>query len=58
MMRSLSHFLGLIKKSAQAALIEHENYFCPVIRGSSELNDCLHNISVFATKELFAELYC
>ena len=48
---------GLDKNSAQAALIEHEDFLCMVFRGTNELADWLDNINSFSTKELFGEFH-
>ena len=45
------------KNSAQAALIEHENYLCMAFRGTDEFSDWLDNINAFSTKELFGEFH-
>lgn len=45
------------KNSAQAALIEHENYLCMVFRGTNELEDWLDNINVFRENVLFGEFH-
>ncbi len=49
--------LGVDKNSAQAALVEHEEYLCMVFRGTNELADWLDNINAFSTKELFGEFH-
>jgi hypothetical protein len=49
--------LGVDKNSAQAALIEHEDYLCMAFRGTNELEDWLDNINVFATNQLFGEFH-
>ena len=48
---------GVSKKSAQAALIEHENYFCFAFRGTDEAADWLDNMNVFSEKVLFGEFH-
>jgi triacylglycerol lipase len=48
---------GADKKSAQAALIEHEDYMCLTFRGTDEVADWLDNINAFSTKELFGEFH-
>jgi len=48
---------GVDKNSAQAALIEHEDYLCIAFRGTNEIEDWLDNINAFSTKELFGEFH-
>jgi hypothetical protein len=48
---------GTNKNSAQAALIEHENYFCLAFRGTDEISDWLDNLNVFSEKVLFGEFH-
>ena len=48
---------GVDKNSAQAALIEHEDYLCMAFRGTDEFSDWLDNINAFSTKELFGEFH-
>lgn len=48
---------GVDKNSAQAALIEHENYLCMAFRGTDETLDWLDNLNAFATKQLFGEFH-
>ncbi len=48
---------GVDKNSAQAALIEHEDYLCMAFRGTNELADWLDNINAFSTKKLFGEFH-
>ena len=48
---------GADKNSAQAALIEHEDYLCMAFRGTNELADWLDNINVFRVNELFGEFH-
>lgn len=48
---------GVDENSAQAALIEHENYFCMTFRGTNELADWLDNINAFSTRELFGKFH-
>ncbi|MDY6905281.1 MAG: lipase family protein [Thermodesulfobacteriota bacterium] len=48
---------GVDKNSAQAALIEHEDYLCMTFRGTNELADWLDNINAFGTKQLFGEFH-
>ena len=52
-----SSVLGVDKNSAQAALIEHEDFLCMAFRGTNELADWLDNINAFSTKELFGEFH-
>ncbi|RDE19577.1 lipase family protein [Motiliproteus coralliicola] len=54
--RFLSVF-GVDKNSAQAALIEHEEFLCMAFRGTNELKDWLDNINAFATQQLFGEFH-
>ena len=49
--------LGVDKNSAQAALIEHEDFLCIAFRGTDELADWLDNLNAFSTKELFGEFH-
>lgn len=48
---------GVDKNSAQAALIEHEDYLCLTFRGTNDLDDWLDNINAFSTKQLFGEFH-
>ena len=48
---------GVSKNSAQAALIEHQNYFCIAFRGTDEIVDWLDNINAFRTQVLFGEFH-
>lgn len=48
---------GADHNSAQAALIEHEDYLCIAFRGTNEVADWLDNINAFSTKELFGEFH-
>lgn len=48
---------GADKNSAQAALVEHQDYLCMVFRGTNELADWLDNINVFRTNVLFGEFH-
>jgi len=48
---------GVDNDSAQAALIEHEEYLCIAFRGTNELKDWLDNINIFSTKVLFGEFH-
>lgn len=48
---------GVSRNSAQAALIEHQDYLCIAFRGTDELADWLDNLNVFSTKELFGEFH-
>lgn len=48
---------GADKNSAQAALIEHEDYLCMVFRGTNELGDWLDNINAFRESVLFGEFH-
>ncbi len=43
--------------SAQAALIEHQDYLCLAFRGTDEIRDWLDNLNAFATKQLFGEFH-
>lgn len=54
------HFIsvfGVDKNSAQAALIEHQNYLCMAFRGTNELADWLDNLNAFSAKHLFGEFH-
>ncbi len=54
------HFLsvtGFDNNSAQAALVEHDDYLCMTFRGTNELEDWLDNINAFATQEMFGEFH-
>ncbi len=44
---------GVSKNSAQAALIEHEDYFCFAFRGTDEVTDWLDNFNMFPERALF-----
>ncbi len=48
---------GYDKNSAQAALIEHNDYLCMVFRGTNELDDWLDNINAFSTSQLFGDFH-
>ncbi len=48
---------GVDKNSAQAALIEHDEYLCMAFRGTDELADWLDNINVFRKEVLFGEFH-
>ncbi|TDF37539.1 lipase family protein [Alteromonadaceae bacterium M269] len=48
---------GVDKNSAQAALIEHQDYLCMAFRGTNELADWLDNINAFSTSQLFGEFH-
>jgi len=48
---------GVDKNSAQAALIEHEDYLCMTFRGTNELADWLDNINAFRESVLFGEFH-
>ena len=48
---------GFDEDSAQAALIEHENYLCMAFRGTDELKDWLDNMNAFSREELFGEFH-
>lgn len=55
-----SGFIGVTganKNSAQAALIEHENYLCMAFRGTNELADWVDNINAFRESVLFGEFH-
>lgn len=41
------------KNSAQAALIEHEDYICIAFRGTDEIKDWLDNLNAFQERALF-----
>jgi len=44
---------GVSEKSAQAALIEHEDYLCLAFRGTDEINDWFDNVNAFQERALF-----
>jgi len=48
---------GFNNNSAQAAVIEHENYICLAFRGTNEIEDWIDNINAFSVKELFGEFH-
>ncbi|MFQ5597194.1 MAG: Mbeg1-like protein [Nitrospiria bacterium] len=48
---------GYSKNSAQAALIEHADYFCMAFRGTDELSDWLDNVNVFSEEVLFGHFH-
>lgn len=48
---------GVSKNSAQAALVEHENYLALVFRGTDELSDWIDNINSFPEQALFGAFH-
>ena len=48
---------GVDKNSAQAILVEHQDYLCMAFRGTNEIADWLDNINAFATEELFGAFH-
>ncbi len=48
---------GFSQNSAQAAFIEHKDYFCMAFRGTDEIVDWLDNINVFSEEVLFGEFH-
>lgn len=44
---------GVDHNSAQAAVIEHEEYLCIAFRGTDEIDDWLDNLKAFSTDQLF-----
>ncbi len=48
---------GFSRNTAQAALVEHEDYLCFAFRGTDEPKDWLDNINAFSTAELFGEFH-
>jgi len=48
---------GFNNNSAQAAVIEHQNYICLAFRGTNEIEDWIDNINAFSVKELFGEFH-
>ncbi|WP_019499773.1 lipase family protein [Pseudanabaena sp. PCC 6802] len=48
---------GVSKNSAQAALIEHENYLCFAFRGTDEITDWLDNLNMFPERAIFGEFH-
>ena len=48
---------GFDKNSAQAAVIEHDQYLCMAFRGTNELKDWLDNMDIFATSALFGQFH-
>lgn len=44
---------GETNNSAQAALIEHDDYFCMAFRGTDEIGDWLDNLNAFQERVLF-----
>ena len=48
---------GVSKNSAQAALVEHENYLALVFRGTDELSDWIDNINSFPEQALFGSFH-
>jgi len=49
--------VGADRNSAQAAFVEHANYYCIAFRGTNELADWLDNINAFAVDELFGSFH-
>ena len=49
--------MGVDKNSAQAALVEHDDYLCMAFRGTNELADWLDNLNAFSTPQLFGEFH-
>ena len=49
--------LGVSCNSAQAAVIEHQDYLCIAFRGTDELADWLDNLNAFATNDLFGAFH-
>ena len=49
--------VGANKNSAQAALIEHEDYLCLAFRGTDEIGDWLDNLNIFPEKALFGDFH-
>jgi triacylglycerol lipase len=48
---------GVSKNSAQAALVEHENYLALVFRGTDELADWIDNLNSFPEQALFGAFH-
>jgi triacylglycerol lipase len=48
---------GISEHSAQAALIEHEDYFCFAFRGTDESTDWLDNFNMFPERALFGSFH-
>jgi len=48
---------GVSKNSAQAILIEHNDFFCMAFRGTDEIVDWLDNINAFREQVLFGEFH-
>lgn len=48
---------GIDKNSAQAAVVEHENFLCMAFRGTNERIDWMDNIDAFATSVLFGQFH-
>jgi predicted lipase len=48
---------GYDNNSAQAALIEHEEFLCMAFRGTDELADWLDNFNALSTEVLFGEFH-
>lgn len=48
---------GVDKKSAQAALIEHNDYLCMAFRGTNELKDWLDNADLFPQRASFGKFH-
>ncbi|MCP9838998.1 lipase family protein [Cyanobium sp. N.Huapi 1H5] len=48
---------GISKKSAQAALVEHEHFLALVFRGTDEIPDWLDNLNVFSQQALFGAFH-
>ncbi len=55
--KKFTSVFGVDNNSAQAALVEHEDFLCMAFRGTNELEDWLDNINAFSTKELFGEFH-
>lgn len=48
---------GYDRNSAQAAVVEHQDYICIAFRGTNEIEDWIDNINAFSVKELFGEFH-
>ena len=48
---------GVDNNSAQAAVVEHEEYLCIAFRGTNELADWLDNINTLSTEQLFGDFH-
>lgn len=48
---------GVNNNSAQAALIEHEDYYCVAFRGTDEIADWLDNINAILVDEPYGEFH-